>query len=399
MLQTLDVDIATIEQISAVPTILQAVSELTGLRFVCIARVTADTWHTCAVLDKLGFGLKIGDALDVTTTLCEEVRDTDAAIIIDSVCDSERYRDHHTPRIYGFQSYFSIPLHRPGGEYFGTLCGLDPEKAELTRSATSNTLVLFAELISRQLAREVVLDEAQAALSDEMRTSRMREQFIAVLGHDIRTPLSTLMNGTQILRHHAPASLTPLLDTMQRSSQRIAALIDDVTDFTRGRMGGGIALDLRHENRLERPLQQAIDELRNVHPQREIIADMPTGVALLCDAPRMVQLLSNLLKNAIVHGSASSPVVVKLSVSNGIVELSVTNTGQPIPDEVQAQLFKPFWRSDSSGGQGLGLGLYIASEIAISHGGMLEVVSSDSATTFSYRARTGDFIERRALAR
>ncbi|NYE63661.1 hypothetical protein FHW58_004892 [Duganella sp. 1224] len=390
MKQSLDADIATIAKISAVPTILEAVAELTGLGFVCIARVTPTSWHSCAVLDKLGFNLVPGSALDISTTLCQEVQHTRCAVIIDAVSESEQYRDHHTPRIYGFESYFSIPLYRPSGEYFGSLCGLDKHRAELNKTATRNTLMLFADLISRQLQSEVVLDEAQAALSDEMRTAKLREQFIAMLGHDIRTPLSTIMNGTEILRHRAPASLMPLLDTMHRSSHRIAAMIDDVTDFTRGRMGGGIALNLQHESNLEWSLQQAIDELRNVFPQREIVAELPAAIALRCDAPRLVQLLSNLLKNAIIHGSPSTPVRVGARLADGMFELSVTNSGPAIPAETQAQLFKPFWRSDSAtGGQGLGLGLglFIASEIAVSHGGVLEVTSSDAATTFTYRCR------------
>ena len=387
MRQTLETDIATIARISAVPTILEAVAELTGLGFVGIARVTPTSWHLCAVLDKLNFGLDVGSALDIKTTLCEEVQHTRCAVIIDSVQDSEQYRDHHTPRIYGFQSYFSIPLYRPSGEYFGSLCGLDLAKAELNKKATRNTLMLFADLISRQLANEVELDEAQAALSDEMKTAKLREQFIAVLGHDIRTPLSTIMNGTEILRHRAPASLTPLLDMMQRSSQRIAALVDDVTDFARGRMGGGIALNLQYEDNLELPLQQAIDELRNVYPQRDIVAALPTGITLLCDAARLVQLLSNLLKNAIIHGSRLTPVEVKIRQSDEIFELSVTNSGPAIPAEIQAQLFKPFWQSQQNDtGHGLGLGLFIASEIAVSHGGVLEVASLENTTTFTYRS-------------
>ena len=386
MQQTLDEDIATIAKISVVPTILEAVAELTGLGFVGIARVTPTSWHLCAVLDRLDYGLHVGSALDIKTTLCEEVQHTRCAVIIDSVADSEQYRDHHTPRIYGFQSYFSIPLYRPSGEYFGSLCGLDKEKAELNRKATRNTLMLFADLISRQLASEVVLDETQAALSDEVRTAKLREQFIAMLGHDIRTPLSTIMNGTEILRHRAPPALTPLLDMMQRSSQRIATLVDDVTDFTRGRMGGGISLNLRHESNLEAPLQQAIDELRSLYPQREIVAVLPVGIALFCDAARMVQLLSNLLKNAIIHGSTATPVQVNARLAGDIFELSVSNSGPPIPSEVQAQLFKPFWQSQhADSGQGLGLGLFIASEIAISLGGVLWVASTDSATTFTYR--------------
>jgi signal transduction histidine kinase len=401
MIQSLDADIAVIAKIGAVPTILEAVSELTGLGFVAIARVTSNSWHCCAVLDKLSFGLQVGGELDVTTTLCDEVRDNNAAIIIDSVRDSEQYRDHHTPRIYGFQSYFSIPLYRPSGEYFGTLCGLDPHPAALTQTATRKTLMLFAELISRQLESDVVLVEAQTALSDEVKVAQMREQFIAMLGHDLRTPLSTIMNGTEILRQQAPPSLKPLLDIMQRSSLRIGALIDDVTDFTRGRMGGGISLNLRHEGHLEQPLQQAIAELRSVYPERAIVVEMPAGIALLCDAARLAQLLSNLLKNALVHGSASAPVHVSARQANGIFELSVTNSGPAIPAEIQAQLFKPFWQSHSggAGGGGLGLGLFIASEIAISHGGVLEVASSDTATTFAYRSRSADFIERRTLTR
>lgn len=387
MQQTLDADIATIAKISAVPTILEAVAELTGLGFVGIARVTPSSWHLCAMLDKLDYGLSVGSALDIKSTLCEEVQHTGCAVIIDSVRDNEQYRDHHTPRLYGFQSYFSIALYRPSGEYFGSLFGFDPQAAELTREATRKTLMLFAELISRQLANEVVLDEAQAALSDEMKTARMREQFIAMLGHDIRTPLSTIMNGTEILRHRAPVSLTPLLDMMHRSSHRIAALVDDVTDFTRGRMGGGISLNLRHERNLEAPLQQAIDELRSVYPARDIVAALPSGIALFCDASRTVQLLSNLLKNALIHGSPAAPVEVKVRQADDIFELSVSNSGPAIPAEIQAQLFKPFWQStQSDSGQGLGLGLFIASEIAVSHGGVLEVASSDDTTTFTYRS-------------
>lgn len=108
MQQSTVADVDSITQIDAVPKILEAVSELTGLKFVCIARVTESVLRICAVLDKLNYGFKVGDSLDVTTTLCDKVREKQAPIIIDSVQDSE-YRDHHAPKTYGFQSYFSIP--------------------------------------------------------------------------------------------------------------------------------------------------------------------------------------------------------------------------------------------------------------------------------------------------
>lgn len=393
-------DIATIQSMGSVPTILQAVAELTGLRFVCVARVTKSTWHTCAVLDRLQFGLNVGDSLDITTTICEEVRETGAAVIIDSVKDSEQYRDHHTPRMYGFDSYFSIPLYRPDGEYFGTLCGLDPASAELSKPSIRNTLTLFAELISRQLVSEVRFSATASALSDALETSQLREQFIAVLGHDLRTPLGALLNGTELLRHQTSPTTAPILDRMRRSIDRMAGLIEDVMDFTRGRMGGGIALSIRHETALDLVFAQVIDELRAAHPGRDIIAIMPQHLELHCDPARMGQMLSNLLKNALLHGSQTEAVHVRVSQANGIFELSVANRGKPITDEVIAQLFKPFWRAAGRDPtEGLGLGLFIVSEIAKSHGGTLDVISSDAVTSFIYRYKAASFIERRQLAR
>ena len=140
-----------VQAIRAVPDILHTLAELTGLGFICVAHVTDTAWTACAVLDRLEFGLKPGDPLDVTTTLCEDVRDTGHAIVIDCVDGSEQYREHHTPRMYGFQSYFSIPLFRPCGTYFGTLCGLDRAPASLSNKTTVTTMRLFAELISKQL--------------------------------------------------------------------------------------------------------------------------------------------------------------------------------------------------------------------------------------------------------
>lgn len=384
MQMPIEADLATIARIEAVPTILEAVSELTGLRFVCIARVTETTLYICALLDKLDFGMRVGDGLDVKATLGEEVREKRAPIIIDSVADSE-YRDHHAPRRLGFQSYFAFPLYRPDGEYFGTLCGFDPEPARLSTDAMRKTLALFTELIARQLANDVVLGKTRNALEDAIETSMLREQFIAVLSHDVRTPLSTMLNGIDVLSQAVDPSMTPLLETMRRSGKRVSTLIDDVSDFARGRMGGGIALDKRSEPHFEDTLRQVVEELRHVYPKRTIDADIPSGIELLCDGQRMAQLLSNLVKNALVHGSASEPVSVRVISTPNAFQMAVTNYGPEIPPEIRAQLFRPFWQGSRCGTrQGLGLGLYIASEIARLHGGRLEVASSAGQTTFSY---------------
>lgn len=375
-----------IQAFGAVPKILETVAAMTGLGFVCIAHVTDDAWITCAVLDKLEFGLKPGDELDVTTTLCEEVRDTGRSVIIDHVAESTQYAGHHTPRIYGFQSYFSIPVFRTDGRYFGTLCGLDPKPIKLSDPVTVSTLHLFAELISKQLDAENRQQAARSDLSSERETAELREQFIAVLGHDLRTPLGSIALGADLLALKvADPALLPVVERIRRSARRMASLVDDVMDFTRGRMGSGIRLKLRRHDSVHLTLEQVIDEMRGLHPERVIAASIPDLLCLDCDPERLAQLLSNLLANALVHGNAGTPVHIDARHEDGKFVLSVSNEGQELPPEVIAQLFKPYWRATSRpGSEGLGLGLYIVDQIARAHGGKIDVTSSAGRTAFTF---------------
>lgn len=385
LLTDLSAFVREVQAIDTVGQILETVAAITGLGFVAVAHVTEHSWTTCAVHDKLGFGLQPGDGLDVKTTLCEQVRATGEMIVIDHVQQSAQYHDHHTPRIYGFQSYFSVPIYRLDGAYFGTLCGLDPQPMTLSTPATVSTLQLFAALISKQLESERVHAAAQSALLSERETSELREQFIAVLGHDLRTPLGAIQHGVELLRlKHADPQALPLLQRMQRSVGRMTALVDDVVDFTRGRMGGGIALDMR-VHALTASFSQVIDELRELHPAHAIDASIAPDLVLSCDAGRLGQLLSNLVKNAIVHGDAGAPITVTIASKEGLFTIAVANRGADMAPELVRQLFKPFWRAQSrSNHQGLGLGLYIVSEIARSHGGTMDVTSRGGVVTFVF---------------
>ncbi|WP_020651740.1 GAF domain-containing sensor histidine kinase [Massilia niastensis] len=375
-----------IQAISAVPRILETVAAMTGLRFACIAHVTATSWTTCAVHDRLDFGLKPGDQLDISTTICQEVHETLQPVIIDSVRHSERYRDHPTPRLYGFQSYFSIPIFRPDGFYFGTLCGIDPEPARLTDAGTVSALSLFAELISRQLETERSLRAARTALFSERETAELREQFIAVLGHDLRTPLGAILNGADLLKLRStdPATLQ-VVERIRRSARRMAGLVDDVVDFTRGRMGSGIALDLRRHEDIGPLLEQVVDELRAAYPNRRLVTAIAPGMSLRCDAQRLAQLLSNLLKNALVHGAPERPIIVKAHIDDSSFVLEVSNEGADLSPAMIDQLFKPYWRASSrAGDEGLGLGLYIVDQIARGHDGAIRVESAGGRTSFIF---------------
>jgi signal transduction histidine kinase len=379
-------DIEAVQSISAVPTILRVVAETTGMGFVCIARVDADSWTTCAVHDEIGFGLKPGDALEVATTLCKEVRARDRLIAMDKASADPVYSTHPTPRMYGFESYISVPVHRPGGEFFGTLCALDPLPAAVSTPKVVDSLLLFADLISRQLHDEQRLQQSETALLGVRESSELREQFIAVLGHDVRTPLSSILTGTALLRHLGlDEKATGVVERIERSGQRISSLVDDVVDFTRGRMGGGIALHAQLAPDLRSHLRHVVDELRGLHPGRAIVSDIRIGGSVFCDPKRIAQMLSNLLVNALLYGAPDQPVKVSAHDQDGGIFLSVSNGGTPLTPETMAALFQPFWRGEKAGGAGgLGLGLYIVAEIARSHNGVMEVSSTPDATTFSF---------------
>lgn len=109
-------DLAAIARISAVPTILKTVRQSTGLRFTVVARVLRNRWVACAVHDEIEFGLKVGGELDVATTLCSQVRDTLAPVVIECASTDAHYCNHPSPKKYGFESYISVPIFRRTGQ-------------------------------------------------------------------------------------------------------------------------------------------------------------------------------------------------------------------------------------------------------------------------------------------
>lgn len=384
--QTAAQDIATIARISAVPAILQVIREMTGLRFAAIARVTEDSWTACAVLDQLDFGLNVGGELDVVTTLCHEILSTQVSVVIDKASEDPLYRDHHTPRLYKFESYISVPVFRSDGRFFGTICALDPNPKELKASPIQTSMESFARLLSLQIEAEENLQQTEAALQQERETAELREQFIAVLGHDLRNPLFAIGASAEMLQRKFPNPASEkLVGHILTSARRAAQLVDDVLDFARGRLGNGIPLSITACADLHDALQHVISEIQSVHPDRVIRASIGDLSGVQCDRERVAQLLSNLLSNAIAHGDPRGDVEITARVDQGAFMLAVKNQGK-IPEQVLPHLFKPYSRPTRDTPQaGLGLGLYIASQIAQSHGGRLHVASTaQNGTLFTF---------------
>ncbi len=228
--------------------------------------------------------------------------------------------------------------------------------------------------------------DAAAALQLSKEAALIRDQLIAVLGHDLRNPLAAIASANRMMRREVQSETTlELLDAAQGAVDRMAALIDDIMDFARSQLGQGISVDRRTTVPLKPALEQAVKEIELAHPGTQIETEFDFADPLSCDAARIAQLLSNLLANAVTHGDARKPIQVRAEDREGAFVLSVANSGPPIPKRALKMLFQPFFRTRMEESQrGLGLGLYIATEIAKAHGGALTVSSDADETVFTF---------------
>jgi len=379
-------DIAAIQRIDAVPRILEVICRTTGMGFAAVARVTEQRWVCCAVRDEIQFGLEPGGELNLETTICHEIRQRREAVVIDHVAEDPVYAGHHTPAMYGFQSYISMPILRADGSIFGTLCAIDPRPARLDTPETIGMFRLFAELIAFQIEAVERVAASEASLLGERQGSELREQFIAVLGHDLRNPLASIDAGaTMLMKTPLNDKAQAIVGLLKTSVSRMSGLIDNVLDLARGRLGGGLSVDRNADAPLAPVLAQVVAELQSSSPERVIACDFALDRPVSCDRPRIAQLLSNLLGNALTYGAPDQPIRVAATTSGGVFTLSVANAGEPIPPAALERLFQPFTRAgDRPNRQGLGLGLYIAAEVARAHGGELTVTSSTQETRFTF---------------
>jgi signal transduction histidine kinase len=380
----IEADRRAIDSISAIPLMLDLICRTTGMGFATVARVTHDRWIAYAVQDNINFGLGVGGELKVETTLCNEVYQYQKGIVIDNFAEDPQYAQHHTPQLYGLQSYISIPIFLKDGSFFGTLCAIHPKPAKVNNPEIIGMFNLYAELISLHLDNYQRLEDTETKLLEEKKTAELREQFIAILGHDLRNPVSAVRNVAQLFESGRldENGIKRFTKVLLNSSFRMMGLIDNLMDFARGRLGSGIIINKRIQS-LKEPLQYVIDELQLIWPDKIILSDIELHTDVNIDARRISQLFSNLLGNALSHGEPGQPVRIKIHQNEDVFLLSVTNNGQDIPASVLNQIFEPFARGKANADHdGLGLGLYIASEIAKTHDGMLECFSANNEIEF-----------------
>ena len=379
---------AAINQISIIPQLLEVICRTTNLRFAAIARVTDDQWLACATLDNVPLGLKAGDELEIKDTFCNQVHKTGKPVIFDDVKKDATYIDHHVPKLYGIESYISVPIYKKNGEFFGTLCALDSVPATIDTPEVKDMFKLFTDLIAFHLETVEAMEATSKTLREEREMADLRDQFIAILGHDLKNPIATMRMSSDILLKMSKEELTLKHAALIKSTSfRMQNLIENILDFAKGKMGEGIVLErIANNGSLMNILEQVIKEINISSPKREIKFNIDLKSEVFCDKNRIGQLLANLLSNADQHGDKDAPLRVSALTTDDTFELMVANKGEKIPEESLSQLFQPFYRDKNElSKQGLGLGLFIASEIAKAHEGELLVNSTAKETTFTLR--------------
>jgi signal transduction histidine kinase len=232
---------------------------------------------------------------------------------------------------------------------------------------------------------------AEAAEQEAKRIGDLQEQLVAVVSHDLRNPLSSIMMGIDALRKRHP-SMEPweerMLERQARSAKRMEGIIRDLLDFAKARQGGGIPV--RPEPvKMEEVCRRVIAELEQAHPGREVSLCVEGDDGGEWDGARLAQLTSNLVGNALQHSPQSATVEVWIRGTSRNLVMEVHNSGPPIPPEVLPVLFEPFRRGNDPTGnekRSVGLGLFIVQEVARAHGGVVDVCSrADKGTSFTLR--------------
>lgn len=316
----LTADIEAVKQIEIVPTMLEVVCRTTGMGFAAIARVTEDKWIACSVRDEIAFGLQPGGELKIETTICNEIRDSRRAVIIDNVPEDENFAHHHTPRIYGFQSYISFPIILKTGEFFGTLCAIDPKPAQLNNPRVTGMFALFAELLSFHLQNIDLMDRSRSALQESNRQldffQSENRQYRHISNHNLQEPLRKIkmfsdymVTATEMADVDKAKQIALKINT---SARELTSIIQDLTDFA----------DLNEEEisfervDLDKILLDICAQLspmiseKNATIRRE---KLPTITAI---PSQMAQLFFHLINNALKFAKSDIPPLIRIHSNN-----------------------------------------------------------------------------------
>lgn len=328
-------DIEKIKQISIVPTILEVICKTTGMGFAAVARVTEDRWIACSVRDEIEFGLVAGSELQIETTICNEIRDSKEPVIIDNVAESKIFVHHNSPRMYGFQSYISIPIILKNGDFFGTLCAIDPKPAVLNDSKTIGMLSLFADLISFHLASLEVVEQSRFAVNklnhkliDSVIENR---QFRYISNHNLQEPLRKMRVFSSMLvtagEEDDLEQVRMLAGRIDACAKKFSDLVKELSEFSE--LYNETDFELVDLNLTVEDICNELNDQLNLNKVRVQVNPLPI---INASPTQMRQLFHNLINNSIAHRSTDLPLEIRIDASkltsNNTPELPIQNDSQ-----------------------------------------------------------------------
>jgi signal transduction histidine kinase len=353
-----------------------------------------------AVLDAMPSGFIIVEAPSGEVSYVNHKAEEIFATTPRGLHDPATYREHPAFRLDGTRvPSAELPLVRAlsqGEVSVGVELAFDSEQGTRVYYRCNAAPVRSAagEIVAAVCGFEDITLQIEAQRQREQ-AERFRELFVGMLGHDLRNPLAAITFGAKILAQRG--TLGPedarVVARIAAAGERMRRMIDQILDLTRIRLRGGIPISPRRMN-LHDLVRRIVDELEPAHPGRTLRVRLSDDPAGFWDPDRLGQVVSNLLGNALEHTARDAAVDVIVDRTGPTAHLVVHNTGAPIAADLLPVIFDPFRssrgaRSDGAP-RGLGLGLYIAREIVRSHGGRLDVVSTESeGTTFTVTLPAG----------
>jgi hypothetical protein len=291
--------------LAIIPSMLQVICRTTGMGFAAVAKVTEDRWIACGVRDEINFGLKPGGELKVDTTICDEIRESEKGVIIDHVETDPDYCTHLTPKMYGFQSYISIPVILRNGVFFGTLCAIDPNPANLKNMAVVEMFNLFTDLLSFHIS---ALHESERQRRElhwsgvELRGQKDEVlQFRHISDHTLQEPLrkirlfSDLLIGAVQEKDEDKTMYTA--ERIHYFATDLTQIVKDITDYT--------GLDLSDRSfkpvALEEAFKKAFDSLQDSDPSSPVNIRHSFSHEIIGIEPLVLQLFTLTLRHFLLR--------------------------------------------------------------------------------------------------
>jgi signal transduction histidine kinase len=413
-------DIEAIGKIPIVSQLLDVVCQTTKMGFSAIARVTEDRWITCSVHDDIAFGLKTGDELELKTTICNEIRQHKTPVIINHVAEDPKFKNHHTPLQYGFQSYISVPIIRKDGRFFGTLCAIDPKPHEINTPEITGIFALFADLIAYHLEaieqvdnvelrlleeRELhkISDENQKKFTEllerkvEERTLELKENndsldkmnkelqaFAYISSHDLQEPLRKIQIFSSAIAEKESNNLTDsgkdYFKRIQGAADRMQTLINDLLAYSRA------SVDAKKFEFLDLNLvvAEVKSDLREEIEKKNAVIEAVD----LCHCNivnfQMRQLFYNLISNSLKFSALEKQPLIKISskiidgniASEKFCHIKIEDNGIGFDQKYSEKIFELFQSlHPREKYDGTGIGLSIVKKIVENHNGKITATS------------------------